>query len=174
MNDMRTKLLLILFLCLPFGMSAGNSADNGYDDIDGFFEYCSKINSQDMRYTYISRLMMSRIANQPIGDIDLKSISDKVDFIQSVYVAAGSEETKGCIAKVESLSAVAMEKGFERVMSYNKNGIRTNIYVKSGYGGLNSLLMTNVAYVDGKVETAVAALIGGVFTHEEILSLLKH
>ena len=49
MNDMRTKLLLILFLCLPFGMSAGNSADNGYDDIDGFFEYCSKINSPDIQ-----------------------------------------------------------------------------------------------------------------------------
>lgn len=171
---MRTKLLLILFLWLPFGVSAGNVADNGYDDIGGFFEYCSKVNSPGMRYTYVSRLMMSKVANLPIGDIDLKSISEKVDFIQSVYVAGGAGDMKECIKKVENLPAVAKENGFECVMSYNKDGVRTNIYVKSGYGGLNSLLMTKVAYVDGKVEMAVAALIGGVFTHEEILSLLKH
>ena len=75
---------------------------------------------------------------------------------------------------LRTLCRTAKENGFECVMSYNKDGVRTNIYVKSGYGGLNSLLMTKVAYVDGKVEMAVAALIGGVFTHEEILSLLKH
>ena len=45
--------------------------------------------------------------------------------------------------------------------------------MKKGEGGLNSLLMTNVCYVDGEIDFAVAALIGGVFTYEEILSLMK-
>jgi hypothetical protein len=48
------------------------------------------------------------------------------------------------------------------------------MYVKRGEGGLNSVLMTIVAYnADGKIELAVAALIGGVFSLDEILAIMK-
>lgn len=170
---MRTKLLTILLLCMPFFVSAGNSGDNGYDDIDGFFGYCSSLRSPGVRYTYISKLMMKRVANLSVGDSDLKPIGEKIDFIQSVYVTDGVGDTRECAHKVEELPQKARENGFECVMSINKDGSCTNIYMKKGEGGLNSLLMTNVCYVDGKIDFAVAALIGGVFTYEEILSLMK-
>lgn len=170
---MRTKLLTILLLCMPFFVSAGNSGDNGYDDIDGFFGYCSSLRSPGVRYTYISKLMMKRVANLSVGDFDLKPIGEKIDFIQSVYVTDGVGDTRECAHKVEKLPQKARENGFECVMSINKDGSCTNIYMKKGEGGLNSLLMTNVCYVDGEIDFAVAALIGGVFTYEEILSLMK-
>lgn len=170
---MRTKLLTILLLCMPFFVSAGNSGDNGYDDIDGFFGYCSSLRSPGVRYTYISKLMMKRVANLSVGDSDLKPIGEKIDFIQSVYVTDGVGDTRECAHKVEELPQKARENGFECVMSINKDGFCTNIYMKKGEGGLNSLLMTNVCYVDGEIDFAVAALIGGVFTYEEILSLMK-
>lgn len=170
---MRTKLLTILLLCMPFFVSAGNSGDNGYDDIDGFFGYCSSLRSPGVRYTYISKLMMKRVANLSVGDSDLKPIGEKIDFIQSVYVTDGVGDTRECAHKVEKLPLKARENGFECVMSINKDGSCTNIYMKKGEGGLNSLLMTNVCYVDGEIDFAVAALIGGVFTYEEILSLMK-
>jgi hypothetical protein len=158
---------------MPFFVSAGNSGDNGYDDIDGFFGYCSSLRSPGVRYTYISKLMMKRVANLSVGDSDLKPIGEKIDFIQSVYVTDGVGDTRECAHKVEELPQKARENGFECVMSINKDGSCTNIYMKKGEGGLNSLLMTNVCYVDGKIDFAVAALIGGVFTYEEILSLMK-
>lgn len=170
---MRTKLLTILLLCMPFFVSAGNSGYNGYDDIDGFFGYCSSLRSPGVRYTYISKLMMKRVANLSVGDSDLKPIGEKIDFIQSVYVTDGVGDTRECAHKVEELPQKARENGFECVMSINKDGSCTNIYMKKGEGGLNSLLMTNVCYVDGEIDFAVAALIGGVFTYEEILSLMK-
>ena len=170
---MRTKLLTILLLCMPFLVSAGNSGDNGYDDIDGFFGYCSSLRSPGVRYTYISKLMMKRVANLSVGDSDLKPIGEKIDFIQSVYVTDGVGDTRECAHKVEELPQKARENGFECVMSINKDGSCTNIYMKKGEGGLNSLLMTNVCYVDGEIDFAVAALIGGVFTYEAILSLMK-
>lgn len=170
---MRTKLLTILLLCMPFFVSAGNSGDNGYDDIDGFFGYCSSLRSPGVRYTYISKLMMKRVANLSVGDSDLKPIGEKIDFIQSVYVTDGVGDTWECAHKVEELPQKARENGFECVMSINKDGSCTNIYMKKGEGGLNSLLMTNVCYVNGEIDFAVAALIGGVFTYEEILSLMK-
>ena len=165
--------MTILLLCMPFFVSAGNSGDNGYDDIDGFFGYCSSLRSPGVRYTYISKLMMKRVANLSVGDSDLKPIGEKIDFIQSVYVTDGVGDTRECAHKVEELPQKARENGFECVMSINKDGSCTNIYMKKGEGGLNSLLMTNVCYVDGKIDFAVAALIGGVFTYEEILSLMK-
>ena len=174
MNDMRTKLLLILFLCLPFGMSAGNSADNGYDDIDGFFGYCSRLKSPGLRYTYISSQMIKRVSALPMGDFDLKPISDKIDFVQSVYVVTEFDSSKECALKAEALPQAAVENGFERVISFNKDGSHTNILMKKGEGGLNSLLLTNVCYnAQGELELAVAALIGGVFTDDEILSLMN-
>ncbi len=172
-SDMRTGLFIIFFLCLSCGATAGNAGDNGYDDIGGFFEYCSKVKSPGMRYVYISKQMMGKASNLPIGDIDLRSISEKIDFIQSVYVVTGFEGMKLCAQKAENLPLVARDNGFECVMSHNQDGSYTNIYIKSGYGGLNSVLMTNVVYIDGEIEFAVAALIGGVFTHEEILSLFR-
>ena len=171
--NMRTKLLTILLLCMPFFVSAGNSGDNGYDDIDGFFGYCSSLRSPSVRYTYISKLMIKRMAALPVGDSDLKPISEKIDFVQSVYVADASESARECALKVDELPNKARENGFECVMSINKDGSCTNIYMKRGEGGLNSLLMTNVCYVNGEIEFAVAALIGGVFSYEEILSLMK-
>ena len=165
--------MTILLLCMPFFVSAGNSGDNGYDDIDGFFGYCSSLRSPGVRYTYISKLMMKRVANLSVGDSDLKPISEKIDFIQSVYVTDGVGDTRECAHKVEELPQKARENGFECVMSINKDGSCTNIYMKRGEGGLNTLLMTNVRYVDGEIDFAVAALIGGVFTYEEILSLMK-
>ena len=165
--------MTILLLCMPFFVSAGNSGDNGYDDIDGFFGYCSSLRSPGVRYTYISKLMMKRVANLSVGDSDLKPIGEKIDFIQSVYVTDGVGDTRECAHKVEELPLKARENGFECVMSINKDGSCTNIYMKKGEGGLNSLLMTNVCYVDGEIDFAVAALIGGVFTYEEILSLMK-
>ena len=165
--------MTILLLCMPFFVSAGNSGDNGYDDIDGFFGYCSSLRSPGVRYTYISKLMMKRVANLSVGDSDLKPIGEKIDFIQSVYVTDGVGDTRECAHKVEELPQKARENGFECVMSINKDGSCTNIYMKKGEGGLNSLLMTNVCYVDGEIDFAVAALIGGVFTYEEILSLMK-
>ena len=165
--------MTILLLCMPFFVSAGNSGDNGYDDIDGFFGYCSSLRSPGVRYTYISKLMMKRVANLSVGDSDLKPIGEKIDFIQSVYVTDGVGDTRECAHKVEELPQKARENGFECVMSINKDGSCTNIYMKKGEGGLNSLLITNVCYVDGEIDFAVAALIGGVFTYEEILSLMK-
>ena len=166
---MRTRLFIILFLCLPLCVLA----DNGYDDIGDFFKYCSTAKSPGLRHTYVSKLMMKRVANLSVGDSDLKPIGEKIDFIQSVYVTDGVGDTRECAHKVEELPQKARENGFECVMSINKDGSCTNIYMKKGEGGLNSLLMTNVCYVDGEIDFAVAALIGGVFTYEEILSLMK-
>lgn len=171
---MRTKLLTILFLCLPFCLWAGNAGDNGYDDIDGFFGHCSKVKSPGLRYTYISSQMMKRVSTLPMGEFDLKPISDKIDFIQSVYAVTDSDTSKECAMKVEFLPTTAKESGFQCVISFNKDGSHTNILMKKGEGGLNSLLLTNVCYnAQGELELAVAALIGGVFTDDEILSLMN-
>lgn len=171
---MRSKILMILFLCMPLCLSAGNMGDNGYDDIDGFFGYCSKVKSPGLRYTYISSQMMKRVAAIPMGDFDLKPIADKIDFIQSVYAAAEFDSAKECALKAEALPATAKERGFECVISFNKDGSHTNIFLKKGEGGLNSLLLTNVCYNEkGELELAVVALIGGVFTDDEILSLMN-
>ena len=79
---MRTRLFIILFLCLPLCVLA----DNGYDDIGDFFKYCSTAKSPGLRHTYVSKLMMKRVSSLPAGEFDLKPIYDKIDFIQSVYV----------------------------------------------------------------------------------------
>ena len=170
---MRPRVLMFLLLCLPLCAAATNAGDNGYDDIDGFFGYCSGVKSPGVRYTYISSMMMKRVAALPLGDTDLKPIADTIDFVQSVYVGTEFEDVKECALKVEALSQVAIESGFECVMSFNKDGVHTNILIKRGEGGLNSLLMTNVCYADGEIQFAVAALIGGVFSPEDILSLMK-
>lgn len=172
--NMRTRLLTILLICLPLCVSANTCGDNGYDDIDGFFEYCSGLKSPGVRYTYISRLMMKKVSNLPMGEYDLTPISDKIDFVQSVYVATGYDSAMECAVKAEELPLIAREHGFECVISFNKDGVHTNIFMKRGEGGLNSLLMTNLCYnVQGELEIAVAALIGGVFSFDEILSLMK-
>lgn len=173
-NDMRTKLLMILFLCLPLGMMASNAGDNGYDDIDGFFSYCSKVKSPGLRYTYISSQMIKRVSALPMGNFDLKSIDDKIDFVQSVYAVTEFDSSKECALKAESLPQAAIENGFERVISFNKDGAHTNVLMKSGEGGFNSMLMVNVFYNDqGSLELVVVAFIGGVFSDDEILTLIK-
>ena len=172
--NMRTKLLAILFLCFPLCLWAGNVGDNGYDDIDGFFGYCSKIKSPGLRYTYISSQMMRRVSTIPMGEFDLKPISDKIDFVQSVYAVTDSDPAKDCALKAEALPVTAKEIGFECVISFNKDGSHTNIFLKKGEGGFNSLLMTNASYNEkGELELAIVALIGGIFTDEEILSLMN-
>lgn len=171
---MRTKLLMILFLCLPLSLTASNAGDNGYDDIDGFFGYCSRLRSPGLRYTYISSQMIKRVSALPMGDFDLKPISDKIDFVQSVYVITEFDSSKECALKAEALPQAAVENGFERVISFNKDGSHTNILMKSGEGGFNAMLMVNVLYDDkGELELVVAAFIGGVFSDDEILTLMK-
>ena len=171
---MRTKLLLLLILCLPLNIGAANLCDNGYDDVAGLFEYCSGIKSKGIHYTYVSRLMMKKVSTLPMGEYDLKSLSDKIDFVKSVYVATGTEGADECANRIEVMPNVVMEKGFECVISVSKDAHHTNMYVKSGEGGLNSVFMTVVAYnEEGKIEFAVAALIGGVFSLDEILSIMK-
>lgn len=172
---MRIRLFITLLLCLPLSISATDAGDDGYDDIDGFFALCSKVKSPGLRYTYISKLMMERVSSLPAtGNFDLKPISEKVDFVQSIYIIPSFESVGECVLKAEKLPQSASENGFERVMSFNKDGSHTNILLKSGEGGLNSLLMTNVCYnAEGKIESVVVALIGGVFSFDEILSLMK-
>lgn len=172
---MKTRLLMILFLCLPLCVSAKDAGDNGYDDIDGFFEYCSSIKSPGLRYTYISQIMIKRLSALPVGEFDIRPISEKVDFIQSVYVVPALGGVDECARKAERMPDIARENGFECVMSFNKDGVHTNILLNSGEGGFNSLLMTSVVYnEEGKLELAIAALIGGVFTYDEILSLISN
>jgi hypothetical protein len=171
---MRMKLLMMLLFCIPSFVSAGNHKDNGYDDVAGLFEYCSGVNSPGVRYTYVSKLMMRRASSLPLDEFDLKPLSGKIDFVKSVYVAPPAGDVKECARRIETLPDVVDENGFVCVLSLNRDGNRTNMYVKSGDGGLNSVLMTLVAYnADGDIELAVAALIGGVFSHEEILSIMK-
>ena len=97
---MRTKLLMILFLCLPLSLTASNAGDNGYDDIDGFFGYCSRLKSPGLRYTYISSQMIKRVSALPMGDFDLKPISDKIDFVQSVYVVTEFDSSRRALPDV--------------------------------------------------------------------------
>ena len=167
---MRTRLFIILFLCLPLCVLA----DNGYDDIGDFFKFCSTAKSPGLRHTYVSKLMMKRVSSLPAGEFDLKPIYDKIDFIQSVYVMPGSEKGEVCLQKVDNLPEEAVESGFKCVFSLNKEGQQSQIFIKSGEGGLNSMLMINVCHSpDGEFEYAVVALIGGVFSHDEILSLMN-
>lgn len=171
---MRTKLLMLLVLCLPVNLQAVGLMDNGYDDVAGLFEYCSGIKSPGVRYTYVSKLMMKKVSALPMNEYDLSPIIDKIDFLKSVYAATGFEGAKECALKIEALPKTVKENGFECAISINKDGHHTNMYVKRGEGGLNSVLMTIVAYnADGKIELAVAALIGGVFSLDEILAIMK-
>ena len=76
--------------------------------------------------------------------------------------------------ELTNLPEEAVESGFKCVFSLNKEGQQSQIFIKSGEGGLNSMLMINVCHSpDGNLDYAVVALIGGVFSHDEILSLMN-
>lgn len=161
--------------------AGANVRDYGYDDIGGFFGKYSEVISKNVKYTYISKLMMKKAMENFIEDSGLRVINDKIDFIRTVYVAVPVMDSADdaatdrlCAADIVLLPQEAKRRGYEDVMVLNEANCRTKILLKRGEGGLNTILITIVAYSNsGEILKAYANLIGGVFSLEEVIPLMN-
>lgn len=184
---MKTKFFIaIILFAFAANIRANDVVRNNYDDIGGFFETASNVESPNVEYFYISKAMLAltrgkvNVSGVKEG-LNLDDFYNKIDFIRSVAVTANtSAKEQNLLEGAEGLAKrVYKQYDYLNLMVSSEGGRRAYIFYKYGEGGLCSLLVvvTKKKELPGgqtALDFARVLLMGGTFRVEDIPMLITN
>ena len=180
---MKKYLITILLFAVTLNAGATDTERNNYDDIDGYFKAAERSDSPNINYFYISKAMLTMAGNNAYSgsDVNLKTFTNKIDFMRSVEVVSNKSDNDRLFLKnAERLATdVYAEYDYQNLLTTSKEGLRSHLFYKYGEGGLCSVLVVTtqkkIHPETGKVELSYARvlLIGGTFRAEDIPTLIN-
>lgn len=184
---MKTKFFIaIILFAFAANIRANDVVRNNYDDIGGFFETASNVESPNVEYFYISKAMLALTRGKVnVGGvkegINLDDFYNKIDFIRSVAVSANtSAKEKSLLEGAEDLAKrVYKQYDYLNLMVSSEGGRRDYIFYKYGEGGLCSLLVVEIKKKEhpggqAALDSARVLLMGGTFRVEDIPTLITN